>query len=250
MTAVILFIYGAIAGSFLNVAGTRWNSGLTLAGRSACPVCGKSLRWFELFPVASFFFLRGRCTECRARISWQYPLVEIWTGLVFATVYNLQFPIFDKILLLVVFSVYIIIAIYDHRHKIIPDALVYSAIVLALGLRVSESVWGGGFGILDWTAGPVLFLFFAAIWLFSRGRAMGFGDAKLALSLGLLLGAAQGFSAAVLACWIGAAAGIAGMIFSRKKITMKSEMPFAPFLIIGGWLSLIWSLDLLHVSLF
>ena len=78
---------------------------------------------------------------------------------------------------------------------------------------------------------------------------MGFGDAKLALSMGFLLGIAAGISAIVLAFWIGALAGIFWLIVNRN-ITMKSEIPFAPFLILGGWLSLIFDLDLLHVSLF
>ncbi len=77
---------------------------------------------------------------------------------------------------------------------------------------------------------------------------MGFGDAKLGLVIGLILGASSGFSAVIFAFWLGAAFGIISMIFSHKKITMKSEVPFAPFLVLGAWLALIFNLDLLHVS--
>ena len=86
---------------------------------------------------------------------------------------------------------------------------------------------------------------------------MGFGDAKLGLSIGLLLGAAQGFSAIILAFWIGAVVSISYLILcsavfikGAKRLTMKSEVPFAPFLIIGAWVAVVYHLDLLHVSLF
>ncbi|MEX2013633.1 MAG: prepilin peptidase [Parcubacteria group bacterium] len=243
MTAVILFVLGATVGSFLNVVGLRWDSGRTLLGRSSCPSCGKVLEWQELVPIVSFFVLRAKCSRCKANISWQYPIVELWTGLIFATV---------PIIFLPVFCIYIVIAIYDLRHKIIPDSLVYASIVLALVLRL---VSGGS--LWDWLAGPILFAFFGLIWLFSRGRVMGFGDAKLGLSLGLLLGATQGFSAIMLAFWVGASVSLAylflgkvGFLKNTKGLTMKSEVPFAPFIIFGAWLSLVFHLNIFHVALF
>ena len=120
---VILFVLGAIVGSFLNVVGLRWDSGRTIGGRSSCPVCGKNLLWYELLPLVSFIMQKGRCRECKAIISWQYLLVEIWTGLIFATVPLIFIP---------VFCIYVVITIYDFKHKIIPDPLVYSAIVLGI----------------------------------------------------------------------------------------------------------------------
>jgi prepilin signal peptidase PulO-like enzyme (type II secretory pathway) len=244
MTTVILFVLGAIIGSFLNVVGLRLNSGLTLQGRSACASCGAALRWWELVPILSFIALRGRCSRCGSRISFQYPLVELWTALIFITVP----PSY-----LLVFSLYVVITIYDLRHKIIPDQLVYLSI--ALGVLMNLLL---GTSLFDWLAGPILFLLFGSIWLLSRGRAMGFGDAKLVLSIGLLLGAANGYSAIILAFWVGAAFGLLYMLFDTlspllrksKKITMKTEIPFAPFLILGAWLALFLNLDLLHVSIF
>ncbi|MDO8590025.1 MAG: prepilin peptidase [bacterium] len=249
MTTVILFVLGAIVGSFLNVVGLRWDlprrGGVlsNLGGRSACPSCGKVLRWQELVPIVSFFLLRARCRGCQAKISWQYPLIELWTGLLFATVPYIFIP---------VFCIYVVITIYDFRHKIIPDTLVYTSILLALVLKL----FSGG-SLLDWLAGPVLFIFFGLIWLVSRGRAMGFGDAKLGLSVGLLLGAPLGFSAIVLAFWIGSFGSLtylflnkSGFLKDAKKLTMKSEVPFAPAIILGAWMSLVFHLDILHVALF
>jgi len=125
------------------------------------------------------------------------------------------------------------------------------------------SRWLSVSSTLDWLAGPILFAFFGLIWLLSKGRAMGFGDAKLGLSVGLLLGATQGFSAIVLAFWIGALGSLififlnkvglpaqAGFIKGAKGLTMKSEIPFAPFIIISAWISFVFNLNIINVALF
>ncbi|MEX2010252.1 MAG: hypothetical protein WD874_00410, partial [Parcubacteria group bacterium] len=109
-----------------------------------------------------------------------------------------------------------------------------------------------------WMAGPILFGFFALIWALSRGRAMGFGDAKLALAIGLLVGLPKGLSALGLSFWIGMLATLAFMAVVRsyplfglyKRLTMKSEIPFAPYLVLGAWLSFIFQFDLFHVAQF
>jgi prepilin signal peptidase PulO-like enzyme (type II secretory pathway) len=253
MTAVILFVFGVIIGSFLNVVALRHRSGLTLSGRSHCPHCGKTLHALELVPILSYIFLRGRCRGCRAKISLQYPLVEAWVGLIFLTVFDPALSLLQNIFILFTFCLYVAITIYDFRHKIIPDNLAYLSIFSAL---LSRFLSMGSFH--DWFAGPLLFLFLGGIWLISRGKAMGFGDAKLALSVGLLLGMAEGFSAIVLSFWIGALFGIGVLIYQwinpllsgAKKITIKSEIPFAPFIILGAWLSIVFHFDILHASLF
>ena len=242
MATVILFVFGTVVGSFLNVVGLRWDD-KNFGGRSACPSCSKTLRWFELVPVLSFLMQKGRCRSCGTKISYQYPIIEILTGLIFATV-----PIW----MLPVFSIYIIILVYDFHHKIIPDQLAYTAILLSIVSR-----WLSGGTTLDWLSGPIFFVFFGLIWLFSGGRAMGLGDAKLGLSVGLLLGATTGFSAIILAFWIGAFFSLAyiflkkiGFVKSVKELTMKSEIPFAPFIIVGVWISLVFHLNILHVTSF
>lgn len=247
MTEVILFVFGTLFGSFLNVVGLRWDlsGGLSrFGGRSKCPHCGKTLTWYELVPIVSFLILRGKCRDCKGSISYQYPFIEILTGLVFATVPLMFIP---------VFSIYIVILIYDIRYKIIPDTLVYTSIVLSFLVTL---LFGHPSG-LDWLAGPILFLFFGSIWFFSGGRAMGFGDAKLGLSVGLLLGLAEGISAMVLAFWIGATFALIYMFLNKmnflknsKSLTMKSEVPFAPFIILGAWISTVFSLNIFNVSSF
>ena len=260
MVFLFIFILGVLIGSFLNVVGLRWNSGMGLHGRSFCAVCAKQLAWWELMPVLSFIALRGKCSECKTRISAQYILVEVWTGLLFLSIY-MAMPVTREIisiisyaLLVIVFCIYVVITIYDARHKIIPDELSYAAIFVALIYRI---IIGGD--ILDYIAGPILFIFFGSFWYFSHGRAMGLGDAKLGLSIGLILGFSMGLSGIAVAFWIGSAFALTSMALSRsgkglfahaKGLTMKSELPFAPFLIVGAWVSLIYHLDLFHVSSF
>lgn len=256
--ALFLFFLGLIVGSFLNVVALRWNSGLTLGGRSFCTSCRKPLRFWELVPVLSFLLLRGRCSRCKTRISWQYLLVEFFTGLIFLTLFLVIKPTdlistLYYVLALTIFSIYVVIVIYDLRHKIIPDEFAYTAAILA----AIAAFLIGHESILDWLAGPLIFTFFGSIWLFSRGRAVGLGDAKLGLSIGLLLGAAQGFSAVVLAFWIGTISILSYMLLGRmtlllndaKRLTMKSEIPFGPFLVLGAWIAFVFHLDLLYVSL-
>jgi prepilin signal peptidase PulO-like enzyme (type II secretory pathway) len=258
MTTVILFVFGLILGSFLNVVGLRWPGPdevpakrvmKNLGGRSHCPECHKTLSWYELIPVLSFVIQRGKCRGCGTTISWQYPVIEILTGLIFVTVYSLQLTVLQNVLFLTVFCIYIAILIYDFHTKIIPDSLVYSAIGLSLVFRIAScELLAVSCKPVDLLAGPIIFLFFGSIWYFSKGRAIGFGDAKLGLSVGLLLGAAKGFSAIILSFWLGTAVAI--FLLIRKGFTMKSEVPFAPFIVLGAWLAVVFNLDLLYVSFF
>ena len=256
---IAVFIFGTIIGSFLNVVILRYGR-KSLTGRSVCPNCGKKLQWFELVPLVSFFFLGRKCRGCQQKISWQYPLVEIVTGILFLTIFNSQFPVFNQfsihnfqflnlIILWVIFSLLIVIFVYDFLHKIIPDLLVF----LFIGLSVipilggfdtlSGNWWNFSWGTRLW-AGPVLALPFAGLWFFSKGKWIGLGDAKLAWGIGWLLGFAKGLSAIILGVWLGALVGLLliflprvipkqRLFFKGKNFTMKSELPFAPFLIIG-----------------
>ncbi len=142
LIGIVVFFLGAIIGSFLNVVVLRMNTGRTLKGRSMCFSCGKTLHAHELVPIASFLVQKGKCTKCGARISWQYPIVEALTGLVFA-VLALKFmyllPVNVELFLVFltfsvfIFSVWIAISVYDIRHTIVPNNLVWgvNGVILA-----------------------------------------------------------------------------------------------------------------------
>ncbi len=258
-----VFIFGTIIGSFLNVVILRYGQ-KSLNGRSICLACKQQLKWFELVPVLSFLFLRGKCRNCQQKISWQYPLVEFATGLTFWLIFifvggqNLIYLLY----LWVIFSLLIIIFVYDLYHKLIPDLWVFLFSGLALANFLIFDFQGFGFSLINnlW-AGPILALPFAFLWFISRGRWMGLGDAKLSLGIGWFQGLVKGSSAIILGVWIGAVVGLFLVALSRvmrkkqlsfmgKNFTIKSELPFAPFLIIGVMLVFFFGWDVWGLSSF
>ena len=202
-----------------------------LKGRSFCPNCKHQLSWQDLIPIFSFIILRGHCRYCQKKISIQYPLVEFFTGIIFVLIYLLRSDLLGRSDLLifnfVVSCFFIIIFVYDLKHYIIPDKVVFPAIGIALifnFLNILSAVGAAGF--------------FFLIVLISRGKGMGIGDIKLAFLMGLFLGWPNIIVALFLAIFLGAIMGI-GLIISGKK-TLKSEVPFGPFLTIGVFLALFW----------
>ncbi len=241
----IFFIFGTIIGSFLNVFALRYNTGKSIVkGRSQCFSCGKTLEAFELIPLFSYLFLKGRCKSCKSKISQQYFIVELISGILFSTVFlKVGLSSFLPLYLLEV-SLLIAISIYDFKHKIIPDGMVWVFNLIAFLTLLLSNGFSGVFlerGLFDLLSGLILFSFFAFLWLVSSGRWMGLGDAKLALGVGWLLGLSGGIFAILLAFWIGAIWSIIILVLQRLNIsrlglTIKSEIPFAPFIIIGFFL--------------
>ena len=239
---LFFFIFGAVVGSFLNVVVLRLNTGQSVvSGRSKCFTCAKKLKWHELLPIASFVFLRGKCSVCKAKISWQYPVVETITGIIFVLLFQQPQNIFGFSFLVLIFSFLIIIAVYDYRHQIIPNLFVWIFNLLAFAsLFRNWNLEIGNFDFNGLLAGFILFAFFALLWGVSRGRWMGFGDAKLALGIGWLLGITKGIAAITLAFWIGAIAGVLLIYLNKSKYGLKSGIAFGPFMILGTAVSFFW----------
>lgn len=254
----IFFILGLIIGSFLNVVIFRLNTKKSFGGRSACMSCQNKLSWFELIPLASYIGLLGRCRNCKTKISIQYPLVELAVGIIFAAFFIKFQDIFflsaygfaaQYAYYTLFFSLLLVVATYDLKHKIIPDVLSFIlGVVSFLGIFLFDSAgvllpyWHMP-ALLQFLAGPLVALPFALLWLVSRGTWMGLGDAKLAVSLGWLLGISVATSGIVLAFWIGAGAGLL-LLLIPQKYKMRSEIPFAPYLAVGSFLAFLFNLNL------
>ena len=252
---ILFFIFGTIIGSFLNVVILRFHTGMTLQGRSKCFACSKTLRWFELFPVFSFMAQRGKCLHCKSRISVQYPLVEVITGILFALsavhfihliYFSIPFFLILTFYFIILFSLLMIIVVYDIRHKIIPNQFAYTFfIVSVIGLFLPTSLNSIYLGWYNICAGLIIGLPFALLWLISRGRWMGLGDPKLMLGMGTVLGLFQGLIAIAVSFWIAAIVGV--ILLAFKKANRKTEVPFAPFLAIGFAITVLFFTPMMHL---
>ena len=236
----LIFIFGLIVGSFLNCLIYRLEIGESfLSGRSYCPNCKHILSFKDLIPVFSFLILRGKCRYCGKKISWQYPLVELATGILFVLVMNYTFP--NPLVTgywLLVTSLLIIIFVSDLKYYVIPDKVIYPTIVLTFIFHLFEIFEFGTFEpILNSFLSAILAsLFFLTIVLISRGKWLGIGDVKLVFFMGLILGYPNILLALFLAFFIGAVVGVILIILGKN--TLKSEIPFGPFLVTGTFLAM------------
>lgn len=270
---IILFIFGVSIGSFLNVVIYRFEKGEGIVfKKSHCVNCGKNITWHDLFPVISFFVLRGKCRYCGQKISWQHPLIEILTGLIFVAIYFLWQKgvgmtaqswisvfeiksnckaVFDfgcyliyanLIYFFVVFSALWTIFIYDLKHYIIPNRIIYPLIALALAFNIFSSYFSFLSGV-DFSLSLVYAilvgagLFFFMI-LISKGEWMGMGDVKLAFFMALILSWPNILIALFSAFWLGTLVSLPLLVM--KKRGLKSQIPFGPFLIIGTVIAFFW----------
>ena len=221
MTPIFLFILGLMVGSFVNVLADRLPRGESvLWGRSRCDHCKKPLRWYELIPVLSYIIQSGRCRRCHKRLSVQYPVIELVTGVGFVLLYPHHISFY------LLFISLLVIFVADLKYQIIPDSMIV--------LGVLGALWAGAYFL------PAIgsFAFLYLVWALTRGKGLGFGDVKFAFLMGLLLG----FPGVVIAFYVafltGAACGVILMVARYK--TWKSKIAFGPFLVLGTVVALIW----------
>lgn len=223
-----VFFTGAVIGSFLNVVICRLPAGQSLLyPPSHCPVCLNSLRFYDLVPIFSYLFLKGKCRYCSSSVSWQYPAVELLTGFLFVLAVIKYGLTWSALRAMVLFALAVPVAVIDWRHKVIPDKLNLTGFVLALPLLFEsrEILLSGAWGFL--AGGGLLW----GVALLSRG-GMGGGDIKLAAVLGLLLGWKQLLVALFLAFAAGSIIGAAMLLL--KKVRLKEAIPFGPYLALGA----------------
>lgn len=256
------FGFGVIIGSFLNVYIYRFHTGKSLSGHSHCLSCAYPLKWYDLFPLLSYLFLRGRCRVCGCHITSRYFWVELATGLLFALTLTLTYDLLTIGLFWFMLAVLVVITVYDYYHYIIPDSLtlVLTCAVCLLSaydyfiFQTDQSVMITN--VLAALGGSGFFLF---LWVLSKGKWLGFGDVKLAFPLGLVVGAKLVFSFVVLSFWIGAAVsltiigyekmnrGKAHLHLVSTNLTMKSAVPFAPFLVASSLVVLFTHFNVLEL---
>jgi leader peptidase (prepilin peptidase)/N-methyltransferase len=247
-------LFGLVIGSFLNVLVARVPDRETLLTRSRCPKCRTEIRARDNIPIVSWLLLRGRCHMCRNSISWQYPAVEAGTAVAFVVTawagfhYIPEFTVFAAVPLLGFVAVLITLALIDAQTLLLPDPLTAAAALFAVGVVVVSATTAPDSLQVVITAlvSAVAFaIFYFCLWFGTGGRGLGFGDVKLAPSLGAVLGvfgygsALVGFVAAFI---------IAGVPFAImlafKLVKRRSQVPFGPFLIAGTGVGIVFGVPI------
>lgn len=235
-----MFIIGAVFGSFFNVVGYRLPKGESIiTPPSHCPNCNHRLKWYELFPIISFFIQKGKCRKCKEKISWFYPIFETVCGLLFSLAF-VSFEFSPKIIIALTFiSMLIIIVVSDYHYMIIPDeVLIFFAIVLSLEIGFidgfKEMVIALGNGALAFlTMWGVKLL---GDFLFKK-ESMGGGDIKLMFLFGLVLT----YPMSIIAIFIASLVGLPISLLLMKSD--NHEIPFGPFLAVGAVVILLTHLN-------
>lgn len=244
---IFVALFGVALGSFGNVVVLR-GIGKSASGRSKCPKCKHTLSAMDLIPVLSFIMLGGRCRYCRKPISWQYPLVELASALLFVLAFVHVLAegsgwgldvLVSGLLLAIALWLLLLIAVFDGRTGLIPDEL--NLPLLAVGIAYTY-VTGG----MPWMALVVCGGFFLFQWIVSRGTWVGSGDIILAAGIGALVGTVpQALLVLLLAYIMGAL--VASALLVRRRKTLKSSLAFGPFLAGAGMVVALWGDRLLQV---
>lgn len=235
MLGLFFFFFGLIIGSFLNVCTVRIPAGESIVSPpSHCPQCKEVLPPWDLVPVVSYLHLRGRCRYCGEPISIRYPLIELFTGLIFFIIYF--FTGWQTILLprLVLASILITLAVIDLDTYRLPNPIVFTGMVAGIVFSIFTRHPTLPGALLGFLAGGVPLYLIAVV---SKG-GMGGGDMKLGAMIGLYLGWQNVLLALFLASLTASVMGI--VLMAAGRIRRRDPFPFGPFLAVGTFLVMFW----------
>lgn len=228
-----VFVYSSLVGSFLNVVIYRLPRHEDIVFKpSACPSCGHKIRWYELVPIFSFLFLKGRCANCKKRISFRYPVTELVTAMAGTYLSPINWELGNTIMFLFYFISFCIFLCHfqiDLDHKILPDSL--NLILFSLFLSYSVIHYNWTFWLMGGLIGVLFPLSITWIFYLMRGQVgLGGGDIKLYGILGILMGTETILKNIFLSCFLGAIVG--GVLILTKRMSKDNPIPFGPFIIV------------------
>ena len=224
--SIVAFLYGIVIGSFLNVLIYRIPLKENIATeRSHCMKCSHQLQWYDLVPLFSYIFLKGKCRYCHAKISVQYPLIEGFNGFGYVLIILAKGLTAESIFDCLLLSILIVIAVIDWRTFEIPVSLNIAILVIAIGklLLCRENLMEHLIGFFA-VSGFLLLIF-----IFTRGRGIGGGDIKLMAVAGLYLG----WKNVILALAIGSIAGAVIHLALMRFYNKDRMLAFGPYLAVG-----------------
>lgn len=222
-------LLGLLFGSFGNVLVLRLAEGTGIGGRSKCPKCKHVLKWYDLFPLASYVLLQARCRYCRDTISPQYFAVELLSACLFLLAFS--FTPHDLLLsattAMVLFGL-LLICVFDIKYQQIPDVFTLLVLLGAVGSMIIKGMY-----ITSIQGGLLVFCWFAFQWLVSRGKFVGSGDILLGAALGVWLGLGDSIVMLFVSYILGAVVAIVLLVSGAVKLK-GTQLPFGPFLAAGA----------------
>ena len=228
----LVFLYGIIIGSFLNVCIFRIPKRENIVTTAShCMHCGYRLKWYDLIPLFSYLFLRGRCRQCRKKISVQYPIVEALNGLLWVGTFLICGFCWDAVLYCILCSILIALSVIDWRSFEIP----FGCNVLIALLGVVATVLHRDHWLLHVIGFFAVSLILLVVYLLTKGRGIGGGDIKLMAAAGLLLGWKLILVAFLFGCLYGSVIHIIRMKVSKAG----SMLAMGPYLS-AGILTAVW----------
>lgn len=230
---ILVFLYGIVIGSFLNVCIYRIPLGESIAKeRSHCMSCGYQLRWYDLVPLFSWLAFRGKCRQCKAPISPQYPIIEGVNGVLYLLIFAVNGFNTVSVLYCLMASALLALSVIDFRTYEIPFGFnIWIGILGLVRLVTDFGNWSDY--VLGFLAVSVLL---EVILLASRGRAIGGGDVKLMAAAGLLIG----WKLILLAFLIGCILGSVIHIIRMKGSRAEHVLAMGPYLSAGILIAALW----------
>jgi len=238
----IIFIFGAIVGSFLNVCIFRLPRDRSIIlPNSFCPSCEKPIKFYDNIPIVSYIFLRGKCRNCSAKISIKYPVVELITALLFLLFFNKYGLTYEFLVNMLFVSLIIAISFIDLEFQIIPDVLSLGGLLAGFALSFFRKpvffYQDALYGIL--IGGGILFAIAYGYQLITKREGMGGGDIKLLGMIGAFCGLKGVIFSLMTGSIIGTIVGIPLMLIKGKEEGTRYAIPFGPFLSLGALIFLI-----------
>lgn len=244
--SAIAFIFGAVVGSFLNVCICRMPKAESVVSPpSHCPRCNYQIRWYDNIPLVSYLLLGGKCRGCRARISLQYPLVELLNGLLTLALFLRLGPSLTFGALFLFCSALVVITFIDIEHQIIPDEISLSGIVIgfAFSFFLPWQTWLNSLLGILLGGGSLLLVAYCYHWLTGK-EGMGGGDIKLLAMMGAFLGWKSIPFIIFASSLVGSVFGVSLMLIQKKD--SKLAIPFGPYLAFGAVLYIFYGRQLIH----
>lgn len=237
---IVIFIFGAVIGSFLNVCIYRIPAGVSIVKpASRCPYCQAAIRWYQNIPILSYLVLRGRCSSCGHSISIRYPLVEALTGLLFVLIFHVFGFMWATPVYWLLAAALVVVTFIDLDHQIIPDVISLPGIAVGflLSFLLPFVSWSDSlFGIL--LGGGSLYLVAKVYYWLTRVEGMGGGDVKLLAMIGAFMGWKAILPTIFIGSLVGSVIGVSVMLY--RKAGSRLAIPFGPFLALGAVIYLLY----------